>query len=458
MSSNTGKSIMNQFRYPVTLTFVQFFFVASFCALFMSPLVRFSKFRPPTRAIFNATLPMGAFQVGGHIFSSMAISRIPVSTVHTIKALSPLFTVAAYAILFNVSYSPKTYISLLPLTIGVMLVCTFDISGSNFLGLSCAFGSAIIFVSSNILFKKVMPSNSQSSSHKLDKLNLLFYSSGMAFVLMIPVWLYYDFPILMATYYAPKHYTYLGGDDEKRSAAIHSVLYYFFLNGTVHFAQNIIAFVILSSTSPVTYSIASLIKRVAVICIAILWFAQPVHPVQAIGIAMAFTGLYMYNQAKGDVEKGEHKMRRVEAARDMRLPLAKDSIQHLVTPIHPIAINVSATSARDRSWSSPIQSNPTANFPHHVQSQKQFQIVSPTTDYSQPSHNPPRPHQTHNLHIKVHPPSVPVSPRDGDIKASYPSPPESVDSPPASPPLSGGPQENDFDSWMSRRVVAVPVQ
>lgn len=89
MSSNTGKSIMNQFRYPVTLTFVQFFFVASFCALFMSPLVRFSKFRPPTRAIFNATLPMGAFQVGGHIFSSMAISRIPVSTVHTIKVFTP---------------------------------------------------------------------------------------------------------------------------------------------------------------------------------------------------------------------------------------------------------------------------------------------------------------------------------------------------------------------------------
>lgn len=85
MSSNTGKSIMNQFRYPVTLTFVQFFFVASYCALFMSPLVGFSKFRPPTRAIFNTTLPMGAFQVGGHIFSSMAISRIPVSTVHTIK-------------------------------------------------------------------------------------------------------------------------------------------------------------------------------------------------------------------------------------------------------------------------------------------------------------------------------------------------------------------------------------
>lgn len=85
LSSNTGKALLNQFRYPITLTFVQFGFVAFYCILFMSPLVRFSKFRKPTKEIIQATLPMGLFQVGGHIFSSIAISRIPVSTVHTIK-------------------------------------------------------------------------------------------------------------------------------------------------------------------------------------------------------------------------------------------------------------------------------------------------------------------------------------------------------------------------------------
>lgn len=85
MSSNTGKAIFNQFRYPVTLTFVQFGFVAGYCLLFMSPIIRFTRLRKPTRAILKNTLPMGVFQVGGHMFSSMAISRIPVSTVHTIK-------------------------------------------------------------------------------------------------------------------------------------------------------------------------------------------------------------------------------------------------------------------------------------------------------------------------------------------------------------------------------------
>ena len=85
LSSNTGKAILNQFRYPVTLTFVQFGFVAAYCLLFMSPIIRFSRMRRPTQAILRDTLPMGCFQVGGHIFSSMAISRIPVSTTHTIK-------------------------------------------------------------------------------------------------------------------------------------------------------------------------------------------------------------------------------------------------------------------------------------------------------------------------------------------------------------------------------------
>lgn len=88
LSSTTGKAILNEFRYPITLTFVQFGFVAFYCLLLMSPVIRFSKLRSPTKTILRDTIPMGVFQVGGHVFSSMAISRIPVSTVHTIKVRS----------------------------------------------------------------------------------------------------------------------------------------------------------------------------------------------------------------------------------------------------------------------------------------------------------------------------------------------------------------------------------
>ncbi|KAL1696780.1 triose-phosphate transporter family-domain-containing protein [Schizophyllum commune] len=429
LSSNTGKAILTQFRYPVTLTFVQFGFVAAYCLLFMSPAVRFARLRTPTRAIIRSTLPMGAFQVGGHMFSSIAISRIPVSTVHTIKALSPLFTVAAYALLFGVSYSAKTYLSLLPLTLGVMLACSFDVSASNYVGLLCAFGSAIVFVSSNIFFKKIMPStpsgHGQSSTQKLDKLNLLLYSSGMAFLLMIPIWLYYDLAPLLSAHENPAHVSH----PKEGHTTPHSVMYYFFMNGTVHFAQNIIAFVILASTSPVTYSIASLIKRVAVICIAIVWFNQSVHPVQALGIMLTFGGLYMYNQAKSDVERGEKKMQRVEAARELMLPMTKGESKMM-----------NGSPIPSRSVTPNILQAATATGMGQRENSMHGRTRITLPPRHGPSYSPP------TLHGKEHPPPPQLAPlkiapptftqRHSPVREtrspsdSYPSPPLSQDSPP----------------------------
>ncbi|KZP01594.1 TPT-domain-containing protein [Calocera viscosa TUFC12733] len=324
MASNTAKPLLNLYRYPVTLTFLQFGVVAAYCCFFFSPVWKLTTLRSPTKAILKSTIPMALFQVGGHIFSSMAISRVPVSTVHTIKALSPLFTVCAYAVVFRVTYSPKTYLSLVPLTVGVMLACSFDLSTSSAWGLLCAFGSTLVVVSSNIFFKKIMPSKATNAphlpgpSHKLDKLNLLFYTSGLAFVMMVPLWLYSDVGRLMtdlSTF-----------DESKPENRLSSATYYLFLNCTVHFAQNLIAFALLSITSPVTYSIASLVKRIAVICIAILYFNQSVHPVQGVGILLAGVGLWMYNNAKGDIEKGEKRAQRVAVAGDLQLPTSREEL------------------------------------------------------------------------------------------------------------------------------------
>ncbi|KLO19085.1 TPT-domain-containing protein, partial [Schizopora paradoxa] len=434
MSSNSGKAILNQFRYPITLTYVQFAFVAMFCLLFSSPAIRFTRLRRPTKAILEKTLPMGLFQVGGHMFSSMAISRIPVSTVHTIKALSPLFTVAAYALLFGVKYSPKTYISLMPLTVGVMLACSFDMSASNALGLLCAFGSAVVFVSSNIFFKKIMPSNAkgvpQNSAQKLDKLNLLFYSSSMAFLVMTPIWIFSDLPALMSASNHVSHPT-------KGHSSPHSVLYYFLLNGTVNFGQNIIAFVILASTSPVTYSIASLFKRVAVICIAIVWFNQSVHPIQGAGICMTFLGLWMYNNAKADVEKGEKKMRRVEAARDLVLPSTREELRAM----HGSEFNSPALSENEDNAepeSSKSSAFERANYASPTNTLGNPFVPQHKRENSLPSPRIPQHHFNHPNNPNLHISTAPLSKQSIDIVKraaqsptdSYPSPPLSHDSPP----------------------------
>lgn len=307
----------------------------------------------------------------------------------------------------------KTYLSLLPLTVGVMLACSSDVSASNFLGILSAFGSALVFVSSNIFFKKIMPTSATggsttNTSHKLDKLNLLFYSSGLAFLLMIPVWLYSDLHALMSPVVThPPH------------SSPHSVAYYFFWNGIVHFGQNLIAFAILSTTSPVTYSIASLIKRIAVIIIAIAWFNQAVHFIQACGIALTSVGLWMYNSAKGDVEKGEKKMLRIEAERQLMLPTSgRDTrIMHPTTSPR-ISGEMEEKEASTRSRSITISTSINQNHTH----------VSSTMSYPPLAASPRVPPAS----FHIHPNKVTYS-RITDVALSsgtYPSPPPSLHSPP----------------------------
>ena len=321
LTNTSSKSILNAFPQPITLTILQFAFVSGWCLL-LAYLARLfpglgkaipalkNGIRYPSRDVITTTLPLALFQIGGHILSSTATEKIPVSLVHTIKGLSPLFTVLAYRFCFGVNYGTTTYLSLVPLTLGVVLACSVEFSG-NLFGILCAFGSALVFVTQNIFSKKLFNDAARAEAdgeinsptkQKLDKLNLLCYCSGLAFLLTFPIWLWTDaLPLYSAPLSLSPH------TKPFRSNSISTYLpIEFFFNGIFHFAQNILAFVLLSMTSPVTYSVASLIKRVFVIVMAIIWFGSRTTPVQAGGIALTFFGLYLYDRTSGS-EKAERR-------------------------------------------------------------------------------------------------------------------------------------------------------
>lgn len=279
--------------------------------------------RYPTREIIMTTLPMAGFQIGGHLLSSTATSKIPVSLVHTIKGLSPLFTVFAYRVVFDIRYPIATYLSLIPLTIGVMLSCSAEFKG-NIFGIIYAFLAAIIFVVQNIFSKRLFneaakaeADGRQAQSRKLDKLNLLCYSSGLAFLLTCPIWFWTEGLHLLSDFF---HDGSLDLENHPEAFDHGRLALEFIFNGTFHFGQNIIAFVLLSLVSPVTYSVASLIKRVFVVIISIIWFQNPTTPVQALGITLTFFGLYLYDRTS-DSNKADRKARMMNIEEESLLPL-----------------------------------------------------------------------------------------------------------------------------------------
>ncbi|KAI9814519.1 MAG: suppressor of loss of ypt1 [Phylliscum demangeonii] len=351
---------MNAFPRPVTLTLVQFAFVSSWClfSVFLAslfpairtvvPALRHG-IRSPSREVLATTLPLAFFQVGGHLLSSMATARIPVSLVHTIKGLSPLFTVIAYRFFFRIHYALGTYLSLIPLTLGVMLACSAAFSG-NLFGILCAFGGAIVFVTQNIVSKKLFNEAARAeadgkhhTSPNLDKLNLLCYSSGLAFGLTAPLWLWSEGFLLLGDFF---HDGALDLSGKKDALGAGRLALEFIFNGTFHFGQNIMAFVLLSIISPVTYSVASLIKRIFVITVAVVWFGNRTTPVQGAGILLTFFGLYLYDR-NSDAAKADRrvKLNQIKEASAL-LPLAVDRSSRPDHHLHFTQSPLSATSGQ----------------------------------------------------------------------------------------------------------------
>ncbi|KAJ3129505.1 suppressor of loss of ypt1 [Physocladia obscura] len=358
ITSNIGKDLLNVFKYPLTLSWIQFLFVAAGCLIVSSGQfyilkIRHAGIRPPSLEAFRTTAPLAVFLISGHAFSSMAISRVP--------ALSPLFTIAIYRFVFKVNYAPKVYISLLPLTLGVMLVCTNKVT-FHFLGFVCALTSTGIFVVQNIVSKAIFNKQVTKKTKKMDKYNLLFYSSITSFFLMAPLWFYADglsmlggnsknlpsiSPITSFPNFHPKNYTsatnltdtviispaltaantsnttvavvplalpttpisHLSTAD-RITASSSQIVQLFLINGVSHFAQAAFSFTVLSQvSSSVTFSIASLLKRIVVIVASIVYFgeaARGVGRLQWVGLFMTFWGLWLYDRATMDSKSSSH--------------------------------------------------------------------------------------------------------------------------------------------------------
>ncbi|RMZ80311.1 hypothetical protein DV738_g2888, partial [Chaetothyriales sp. CBS 135597] len=310
LTNTSSKSILNAFPKPATLTIAQFASVSVWClilnttaSLFPSlkktvPALR-NGLRRPSWDVIATALPLSVFQLLGHLLSSYATSKIPVSLVHTIKGLSPLFTVLAYRVFFRIRYMRATYMSLVPLTLGVMMACSTDFS-TNFWGLSAALIATLVFVVQNIFSKKLFTESARAEaegqtqrSRKLDKLNLLCYCSVGAFMLSAPVWLYTEGFAIMEDFWKDGAVNL----SAKKGAMDHGELVFeFIFNGLTHFFQNILAFVLLSMMSPVSYSVASLIKRVWVIAVAVIWFRSSTTGLQLAGIVLTLIGLYLYDR------------------------------------------------------------------------------------------------------------------------------------------------------------------
>ncbi|ODQ81999.1 hypothetical protein BABINDRAFT_32448 [Babjeviella inositovora NRRL Y-12698] len=367
-TSQSTKAILTVFPYPLSLALWQFFILAVLCAVFSTivshfPVLRmhFPKGTVPahndaravllSRAILKSTLPLGVFQFVGKFLSLQAMSLVPVATVSSVKALSPILIVTGYRLAYAVRFPLVTYLSLAPLVLGVVMIVvadkkleTDDLHDLDHVkGALYALGSATVFASQSIYGKKVFTYNSQNidpgtlalhgsvedvqklrhlpvtednrvtdkeremvgrdstyrlralsiskpftesvdmmnESIKPDKITLMMHCLILGCGFTSVAWMCSEFWPLWAA---------LGSVEVPWLAMCG--------NGFCHLLQSLLAFYLLGSVSTVTYSIASMLKRIVIITISISLMVNGygITRYQGLGLGMIVCGLYCYDR------------------------------------------------------------------------------------------------------------------------------------------------------------------
>lgn len=109
LTNNIGKTIFDEFRYPISLTVAQFGFVAVFAYIYSNwphPLLllltawafvlvaktgatttsgQLADIIPLSNNVLKTVGPLAFFNIAGHVLSAVSISRVSVSLAHTIK-------------------------------------------------------------------------------------------------------------------------------------------------------------------------------------------------------------------------------------------------------------------------------------------------------------------------------------------------------------------------------------
>lgn len=351
ISSNLAKAILRRFTHPVGLTELQFLVSAVLCLTFACIINFFRKnelshtkvastlssfppgilptymngnfqesivdrFLKPNKLVLMTTFPLGIFQFVGHITSHKATSLVSISLVHSIKSLSPIITVAYYAIIEKKKYNPLTYYTLGLLISGVMITCwsshrhqNKNNNGSSgsilLLGIFYSFVSTIIFVTQNIFAKGVLSvklqkngllsslnntddnnkskernqSKNYMSTNQIDKITILFYCSCMGMLLTL----------------APFLTNELWNGSSLRKDMTMTVFLLTVFHGITHFIQAMLAFQLIGLLSTVNYSVANIMKRIVIISVAIICEAH-LSFLQFVGLLFTVMGLYGYDK------------------------------------------------------------------------------------------------------------------------------------------------------------------
>ena len=291
-----NKQILKSFPYPVTVTFIELGVGSALIAAMWASGAK----KAPTlnREMLKPIIPLAVIHTVGNLLTNVSLGKVAVSFTHTIKAMEPFFSVLLSALFLGDIPSLAVVGALVPVVGGVALASITEVS-FNWAGFFAAMGSNITFQSRNVLSKKMMGLSSIKGA--IDNINLFSVITMLSCLVCLPIAMG-----LEGVRFTPQAMAAAGlnvGELIQRLA----------IAGFCFQMYQQISYMILSRVTPVTHSVGNCMKRVTVIVVTLIYFKNPVSPLNIAGTALALFGVFLYSRAKQN-EKGAKKEKAAAAA------------------------------------------------------------------------------------------------------------------------------------------------
>ena len=234
-----------------------------------------------------ACVPIGLFACLAHGGSVLAAAVGAVSFQQIVKACEPAFAAAVGVIIPPADIKPfLAYLMLIPIVGGVGLACVkegkgVEINVEAFMYASMANAAAALkgkFGSSVTKSLKADPTKNMDAANVYAVMNII------SFVCTVPLIVINELPTLQAEF-----------DKTVEQYGMEAFMYNLVMSGFCYYIYNEFAFAFTASVGAVTSSVLNTAKRVIIIVVSSVVFAEPMERNTVMGSAIAIGGTFAYS-------------------------------------------------------------------------------------------------------------------------------------------------------------------
>lgn len=216
--------------------------------------------------------------------SNVSLALVSVPFHQVLRSTCPVATILIYKVVYGRSYSRSTYLSMVPLIIGVGLA-TFGDYYFNLIGFTLTLLGVVLAAIKTVATNRLM-----TGSLALSAMEVLFRMTPLA--------------AIQCLFYAAASGELAGLRTTIAEGVFdNSFLFALFCNGLMAFSLNIVSFQTNKVAGALTVSVCGNLKQCLTILLGIVLFAVKVTPLNGIGMLITVAGAAWYSKVELDRKK-----------------------------------------------------------------------------------------------------------------------------------------------------------